>query len=134
MLGGKLARGADTLKHVKGVLVEVGIQSALVGPDILDCDVLQISVGDGVEDAHLMRHIDGRVAILLENLHDAFALIEAVARVLIEVGAELRKALQLTVLRVEQLQVARDLFHGLDLCAAADTGDGDTGVDRRHDA
>ena len=29
MLGGKLARGADTLKHVKGVLVEVGIQSAL---------------------------------------------------------------------------------------------------------
>ena len=36
--------------------------------------------------------------------------------------------------RVQQLQRAGDLLHGLDLGVAADTGDGDTGVDRRHDA
>ncbi|KAI5296362.1 hypothetical protein KEM55_005847, partial [Ascosphaera atra] len=47
----------------------------------------------------------------------------------VEVGAELRKGRNLTVLRQEKLEGTGDLLHGLELGAGADTGDGKTDVD-----
>ena len=77
---------------------------------------------------------DGAVAVLLEHLDDALTLGQTGLGVGVQVRAELGKALQLTILRVNQLQRTGDLFHGLDLGVAADTGNRDAGVDGGADA
>jgi len=87
-----------------------------------------------VEDGHLLFDRNGSGAVLLEHLNDALALCQTGLGVGVQVGAELREGLQLTVLRINQLQSTGDLLHGLDLGVAADTGDRDAGVDGRHDA
>ena len=51
----------------------------------------------------------------------------------IEIGAELGKGGDLTVLRQEELQGAGDLLHGLELRGGADTRHGETDVDGRAD-
>ena len=76
----------------------------------------------------------GAGAVLLEHFHDALALCQTGLGVGVQIGTELCKGLQLTVLGVDQLQSAGDLLHGLDLGVAADTGHRDAGVDCRHDA
>ena len=87
-----------------------------------------------VQDGNLLFDGDGAVAVLLEHLDDALALGQTRLGVGVQVGAELGEALQLTVLRVDQLQRTGDLLHGLDLGVAADTGNRDAGVDGGADA
>ena len=88
----------------------------------------------GVQDGHLLFHSHGGRTVLLEHFHNALTLSQAGLGVGVQIGAELCKALQLTVLGVDQLQGTGHLLHGLDLGVAADAGHRDAGVHGRHDA
>ena len=72
--------------------------------------------------------------VLLEYLYNAFALGQGGLGIGIQIGAELGKALQLTVLAVNQLKGTRNRLHGLDLRSAADTGNRNAGIDGGHNA
>ena len=114
--------------------VEPRIQLFFIPADVRNGNVLEIPARNGVEDTDLVRHFNRFVAALLEDFNDALTLIQTLTRIAVKVGAELREALQLAVLRIQQLQTACDLFHRLDLRVAADTRHRDTGVHGRHDA
>lgn len=76
---------------------------------------------------------DRAVLRLLEHLYDARALFQTLLGVRVQVGAELRERLQLTELRVRQLERTGNLLHRLDLRVAADAGYRNTRVYRRTD-
>ena len=63
----------------------------------------QIALGNGIDDADLLGNLFGGVVLLLQHGHDAFAQGKPLLGIGIQVGAELGKALQLPVLRVQQL-------------------------------
>ena len=73
------------------------------------------------------------ISVLLENLNDSFAEGQSLLGVGIEVAAKLGERFKLEILRIEKLQFARNLFHTLELSRTADSADGNTGVDSRHD-
>ena len=133
-LGFKLTAGSDSLKDLGVTNVHVLEQAGFKFGNIGYIDVGEITVGYGIDDADLMRNLDRGVVLLLQYRNDALTLIKTILGVLIKVGAELSEALQLTILRVEQLQAAGNLLHGLDLCVTADSGYGDTGVYSGHNA
>ena len=129
--GLQIARRADGLHHARGgdVLVQVLIQAALILCNIGNGHILQVAVNGRVQDGNLLFDGDGAVAVLLEHLDDALTLGQTGLGVGVQVRAELGEALQLTILRVNQLQRTGDLFHGLDLGVAANAGNRDAGVD-----
>ena len=68
-----------------------------------------------IEDSDLLFNGNGAVAVLLQHLNDALALRQTRLGICVQIGAELGKALQLTILRVDQLERTGDLLHRLDL-------------------
>ena len=100
--------------------LEVLKKVALEAPDVRHGNILQQVVDHRVNDGHLELYGDGGVAALLQDFNDASALLEPCLGVVVQVGAELGEARQFAVLRIEQLQGAGDLLHGLGLCVAAD--------------
>ena len=87
-----------------------------------------------VNDRDLEFDQNGRVAVLLQDFDDSAALREPCLGIFVEIGTELREARELAVLRVEELELAGNLFHRLDLGAAADSRHGNTRVDGGADA
>jgi hypothetical protein len=70
---------------------------------------------------------------LLEELGKALATVEGGLRGSIQIGSELGKGSDLTVLSQEKLQRTSNLLHSLDLGRRTDTGYGKTDVDGRPD-
>ena len=130
----QLAAQADGVQDVAVAIVHKLLQRQLELRDLLHGDVLQIATHHRVDDAHLVGNINGSVVALLQNGDDTLTQRQTRLGIGVQVGAELGEGLQLTVLRIQQLQGAGNLLHGLDLGGAADTGDGDTGVNGGHDA
>ena len=88
----------------------------------------QINLHDLVFDRH------GMVLRLNEELHRPFTGVDLGFRALIQVGTELSKSSQFTVLSQAQAERTGNLLHGLDLGRPADTGYGKADVDSRADA
>src|SRR5206468_2078080 len=97
-------------------------------------ELVEPALGAGVDDDDLL--LDGKrhVLPLLEDLDQALAALEHVARDFVEVARELREGRLLTVLREVQLQSAGDALHRLDLRVSTDAADADTDVDGRTNA
>jgi len=66
---------------------------------------------------------------LLHELGDALAALELLAGCFVKVGCELRKRLQVAVLRQRQAHAAAQLLDDVGLRGAADPRHGDAGVD-----
>ena len=73
--------------------IRIGIQMcaqlALEVHNILNLDIIEHIIGNGINDCNLIFYCNRRGAVLLEHLHDAFALRQTALGVLIEVGTEL---------------------------------------------
>ena len=110
------------------------IQFFFVLLDILYFHLAQNAVYYGVEDRYLLFYRNGLALALLQYFHDTFTLCKSLLGILIQIGSELGEGLQLSKLRVNELQGTGNLLHGLNLCISAYTGYGDTGVNRRHDS
>ena len=67
-------------------------------------DFFEEALGDSIQDSHLMDDLHRGAVVLLEYLYNAFALGQGGLGIGIQIGAELGKALQLTVLAVNQLK------------------------------
>ena len=98
---------------------------------VLHGDLVGVALGGGEDADDLIRRIQGRILRLLQKLRHVRAAVERLARRLVEVGAELREARQLPVLRQIHAQAAGDLLHRAELRSAADTRDRKTHVDGR---
>src|SRR5699024_10253109 len=94
----------------------------------------EVLVNNGKDDNNLLLNRYRAVLRLLEHFDDAFALCQTRLGVGVQIGTELRERLQLTVLRIRQLERTGYLLHRLDLCVTTNTGYRDTGVNRRTDA
>ena len=109
------------------VLVQVTLKVA----DLFKRNVLKIVVDYGIDDYDLIFNSYRRVLSLLQYLNDTLALCKTFLCILIKILAELREALQLSELRIFELQSTGYLLHSLYLSVTADTGYRDTGVNRR---
>ena len=72
--------------------------------DLIDLYIREDSSYDRVKDRDLLLYGNRLRFILLENFHDSFALCKTSLGVGIQIRSELSKALQFTVLRIDQLQ------------------------------
>lgn len=113
--------------------VHEGEQLLLELADLICRNIEQCARNNGIDDDNLLFDRNRAVLRLLEHLYDARALFQTLLGVRVQVGAELRERLQLTELRVRQLERTGNLLHRLDLRVAADTGYRNTRVYRRTD-
>src|SRR5215207_5824267 len=105
------------------LLVELG--HAILG------HAVQVAVGRGVDDRHLLGGGDRLALALVERGDQPVAARERALRVLVEVGPERRERLEVAELRQLALHPARDLAQRPDLGVAADARHRDADVDRR---
>ena len=88
-------------------------------------------MGPAVEHGHLLSHWHGRILGLDQQLVVLAALVQGHLGHFVHVGRELGEGLQLIVLGLVDLQGPGHLLHGLDLCCAADPGNGYSHIDGR---
>ena len=103
-------------------------QLFLIFGDFFYRNILEIIVDYREDYDDLVLDCYRRGLRLLEHGNYTFALCETRLSIRIKVRAELRERLELSVLRVFELQRTRYLLHGLYLSCAADTRYRDTGV------
>jgi hypothetical protein len=114
--------------------VDEGEQLFFVAPQRRDGQRVDEALGAGEDDHDLALDRDGRVLALLEQLGQAGAAVELLARGRVEVAGELGEVGHRAELRELELERAGDAAHGLDLGAAADAADRDADVDGGPDA
>jgi hypothetical protein len=92
-----------------------------------------MTVNTGVDEGYHL--VDGhrRVLLLLEELSQTLTTVESLLGSSVQIGTELGKGSDLTVLGQEELQRTSDLLHGLELSGGADTRHRQTDVDGRTD-
>src|SRR5579859_3228874 len=95
-------------------------QALLVRLHLGELELVDVALGRRVDDDDLLLDRERHVLALLEDLDEAHAAFELVARHRVEVARELRERGHLAVLRELQLDLAGDRLHRLDLRAAAD--------------
>ena len=100
--------------------LEVVEEVALPLPDVLDLDVVEIAVGDGEDDRHLLLDRHRPVLRLLEHLDQPGAAGELPLGGGVEVGAELGEGLELAVLRQRSRSGPATCFIAL-ICALPPT-------------
>ena len=91
--------------------------------DLAERHVGEQAVRGDIQDDRLPPDHHGMVERLLENLHQAFAVIQGLAGIRVQIRAELGKDLEFAETRQVNAKGARSLFDGLGLGGAADTGD-----------
>src|ERR1700741_4989942 len=84
---------------------------------------IEVAIDAGIDDAHLLFHLQGRELCLLEELSEPRAAGEQTLGRRIEIGPELRKGRHFAILREFALDPASDLFHGLGLRRRAHSRD-----------
>ena len=125
--------GADVVQDLGLLGLEEVEELPLPLADVLDLDVVEMAVGDGVDDGHLLLDRHRPVLRLLEHLDQPGPAGELPLGGGVEVGAELGERLELAVLRQREPERARHLLHRLDLRVAADAAHADAGVHRGPD-
>lgn len=118
----------DGLRDVRVVGLEVGTKLSLPLEDLGDRDVVEETVDTSKDEGNHLGNSHGGVLLLLEELGQTLTTSKGLAGGGIQVGTELGKGSNLTVLSQEKLQGTGDLLHGLDLGGGTDTGDGQTDV------
>ena len=113
--------------------VEELVELLFVGANGLDRHRVQITVGGGIDDRHLLLDGERLILRLFQDLDQAAAAIELIERGLVEVGTELRERRELAVLREVEAQRAGHLPHRFHLRRAADARHGVADVDRGSD-
>src|SRR5690606_33735129 len=122
---------ADVAQHLRVPGLEVGEEVPLPLPDLRQRHLVEMAVGHDIDDRHLLLDRHRPVLRLLQDLDQPGAPRELPLRGRVEVGAELRKRLQLAVLRQRQPERAGHLLHRLDLRVATHRAHRDAGVHRR---
>ena len=90
-----------------------------------------MTLGARVERRHLLAQCHRLILVLLEQLGQARPALELVASRAVEVGGELGKRCQLSVLREVEAQLAGHLPHGLGLSVASYARHADADVEGR---
>ena len=120
--------------HSVSILVQTKIQTLFVFRNIRNRNLTQDILGNGIKNRNLLLYRNRRGILLLQHFNNAGTLIQSILGILIQIRAELGKALKLTILRVHQLQSTCHLLHGLNLRISSDSGNRNTRVYRRHDS
>src|SRR3954469_8735898 len=123
----------ETLDHAALARLEELVELDFIRAQRLDRHRVEIAVGRGIDDRHLLLDRQRLILRLLEDFDQASSAIELVQRRLVEIGAELREGGKLTELREVQPKRPGDLAHRLDLRRPADAADRVADVDRRAD-
>src|SRR5918994_3634262 len=123
--------GADIGQNGRMGRLEVVQKIMLPLPDVRHLNVIQVAVGDGVDDDYLLLDRYRPVLRLLEYLDQTRAAGELALRSRIEVRPELRKGLELTILSQTQAKRTCHLLHRLDLRIPSDSTHTDARVHRR---
>ena len=89
----QISRIPDGLDDVRMGLVHMGAECMLKVGNLLDRDLPQEVIDHRINHDHLMLHRHGSIPVLLEHLHDPFALGKPLLGVLIQIGAELGECL-----------------------------------------
>ena len=94
-------------------------------------NIFQIAVGSRIDNHDLMLNPDRRILLLLQDLHQDPAMIQTPLGVLVQIGSELGKPGQFSILGQFQTQFACNLLHGRNLGVPSYTGNRNTRVHRR---
>jgi hypothetical protein len=130
---GKSALGGEGVEEVGLVGAEVRKEVRLPGEDLVDGDVVEVTVDTSEDERNHLVDGHGRVLLLLEELSETLTTVEGLLGGGIEIGTELGEGGNLTVLGQEELEGTSDLLHGLELSGGADTRHRQTDVDGRAD-
>jgi hypothetical protein len=111
------------------VAPQVAEEVRLPCENLVDSDGIEVSVDTGIDEGN--HFVDGhwRILLLLKEFGKTFATVERLLGGGIQIGSELGKRRDFTVLGQEELEGTSDLLHGLELGGRADTGHGKTDVD-----
>jgi len=127
-LGGDRS-GRDFLEQRLLGRVQVGTEFSLPSGDLVDGDRIEETVDTGVDDGHLNLGGKRLVLALLEELGEAGTTTEQEASGGIEIGTELGKRGDFTILGKVQLERTSELLHDLGLGGRTNTRHGETDVD-----
>lgn len=128
VLLGQLTGGGDVLEEVGLVSMQVRNELSLELLDLLDRDVIDVTVDTSVDEGdHLLgRH--GGSLLLLEEESKSLTSGKSLLGGSIKIGTELGKGSNFSVLGQEELEGTGNLLHGLDLGSGTDSRDGKTDV------
>src|SRR5690606_21636294 len=107
------------------------VEVTLPDADLLHGDIIQVAVGECVDDRDLVLHGHRGVLRLLQHLHGALASGQLLLRNRVEFRPKSCERLQLAVLRQLTLEPPGNLLHRSDLRRATHSRHGDTDVHRR---
>jgi hypothetical protein len=130
---GKSALSGEGVEEFGLVGAEVRKEVRLPGEDLVDGDVVEVTVDTSEDERNHLVDGHGRVLLLLEELSETLTTVEGLLGGGIEIGTELGEGGNLTVLGQEELEGTSDLLHGLELSGGADTRHRQTDVDGRAD-
>jgi hypothetical protein len=130
---GKSALSGEGVEEFGLVGAEVRKEVRLPGEDLVDGDVVEVTVDTSEDERNHLVDGHGRVLLLLEELSETLTTVEGLLGGGIEIGTELGEGGNLTVLGQEELEGTSDLLHGLELSGGADTRHRETDVDGRAD-
>ena len=99
---GQITCGGDALQKVGVLDLEVLKQSRLKQSNLVYGDIVEMPVDNSIQNRNLQLDSHGRTLILLEHFYDAVAEGETCLGVGVEIGAELCKRLELSVLLIQQ--------------------------------
>jgi len=109
------------------VLSEFGFEFSHVGGS----NLIEVTLDTSVKDANLLLNGDGYILLLVEELSKLLTSVKHVLGSGIQIGTELGKSSDFSVLSEIELERTRHLLHGLDLSGGSDTGHGKTDVNGR---
>ena len=106
----------------------MGKEVSLPLEDLVGWYVVEETVDTSVDQGNHLVDGHGRVLLLLEELGKTLTTGQCLLGSGIEIGTELGKGSDFTVLGQEELKGTSDLLHGLDLRSGTDTRDRETDV------
>lgn len=116
------------VKEVGLVGAEVSKEVLLPLEDLVDGDVVEVTVDTSEDEGNHLVDSHGLVLLLLEELGETLTTVQGLLGGSVKVRAELGEGSNLTVLGQEELQGTSDLLHGLELSGGADTRHRETDV------
>lgn len=119
----------DLLEQSGLVALQVRQEVGLPLLDLGDGHVVEDTVDTGVDEGNHLVDGHGAVLLLLEQLDQALTTGQRLLGGGVQIGTELGKGSNLTVLGQEELKRTSDLLHRLELGSGADTRHGKTDVD-----
>lgn len=101
--------------------LEVGQEVGLPLQDLVDWHLVKVTIDTCEDERHHLVDSHGRVLLLLQKFHETFTTVQGLLGRGVEIGAELSKRSDFTVLGQEELERSSDLLHRLELRSRADT-------------